>query len=70
MFYFYLVLAALAFSYFALNYLLGVQKEECEPPFISSWTPWIGHALQIFKKKKISHYLTARSVLRTAAITV
>ena len=56
----YLALATLAFVYFAINHVLSIKKDKHEPIFVSSRIPWIGHVLQIFTKKRTSHYIASR----------
>ncbi|KAI4268327.1 MAG: hypothetical protein L6R38_007883 [Xanthoria sp. 2 TBL-2021] len=51
-------LATIPFLYFCLDYLLGVKKDEQEPPFVTSKIPWAGHILRILKRKHINYYLS------------
>lgn len=55
------IFLAIAISlYFVLDYFLGVKKDEREPPILQPALPWIGHAYQIFKKKRTSFYVALR----------
>ena len=55
-----IILATVMLLYFALDFLLGVKKDEREPPFLLPAIPWIGHVYQIFKKKERSYYVALR----------